>query len=148
MLNWLYPGVFIPETLTSFEDAFSLTKGKVNTNFIQHVNDFLRIIMLRRMKESTTAGLALPPKKEVNIHLPLTSAQRSMYLEVLTGMGGNHQESGMPETPPTSPGSENFPPSSFDGQIFGSDPQRTILNMLMELRKVSRLHLSPGARSS
>ncbi|OKL58157.1 hypothetical protein UA08_06512 [Talaromyces atroroseus] len=135
IFNWLYPKVFIQETLACFQDAFSLTEGKVDTLFLQQVKEFLRIIMLRRTKE--TAGFNLPPKKELNIYLPLTNVQRSLYLEVLTGASGDIQENEVLQTPPASPRGTSMSFSSCDDQgAFDSNSGRSISNVLMELRKI------------
>lgn len=119
----------------------------MDSSFLQHVKAFLKVIMLRRKKESTAAGLEIPSKTEVVIHLPLTDIQKRLYLKVLTGVTGemessfDHPNSHVLETPPPTPGSGNnfqIPsPSSLKAK-----PRRSILNTLMELRKVSRFHTS------
>ena len=150
MLSWLYPDVFVKETQQYWKEAFSLSRGNIDTEFLDNAKEFLEVIMLRRLKQSTAAGLELLPKREVILHLPLTQEQKRLYLEVITGCvdivkdstknGGNHAL----QTPPSSPGSESFTHSDCakqDAQVEGS--ARSITNTLMELRKVSQLHSNP-----
>lgn len=147
MLSWLFPDVFVKETQQYWKEAFSLSSGNVDSEFLYNAKEFLEVIMLRRLKQSTAAGLELPPKREVILHLPLTQEQKRLYLEVITGCvdivedsakdGSNHAL----QTPPASPGSENFTHSistKHDVQVRGS--LRSVTNKLMELRKVSQLH--------
>lgn len=105
--------------------------------------------MLRRTKE---IAADLPPKKEVIIYLPLTKLQKNLYLEVLTGIvhgmesATNYSDSHLLQTPPSSPGGEDVLPSTCEPRAgLGNGTPQSVLNILMELRKVSQLHISPGA---
>jgi SWI/SNF-related matrix-associated actin-dependent regulator of chromatin subfamily A member 5 len=84
ILHWLYPEVFTEKTSDAFRTSFNLTKGKVNTDFIDHARRLLELIMLRRMKHSPGVDLKLPPKEDVLLHVPLTSVQRELYTALLT----------------------------------------------------------------
>ncbi|KAL1987084.1 hypothetical protein VTN96DRAFT_4958 [Rasamsonia emersonii] len=57
IFHWLYPEVFIPSTSELFKDAFSLSEGMVDSDFLLHVRKFLKVIMLRRLKDSHQSGL-------------------------------------------------------------------------------------------
>lgn len=146
MCNWLYPEIFVKETQQHWKEAFSLSSGKVDSTFLENVRDFLRVIMLRRVKQSKSQGLGLPVKTEVVLHLPLTQEQKRLYLEVITGQSDfikfctNEDSSHLPQTPPPSPGSEDSIHSHSTNQdIREKASSRSVTNALMELRKVSPL---------
>ncbi|GIJ86053.1 hypothetical protein Asppvi_004926 [Aspergillus pseudoviridinutans] len=85
IFHWLYPEVFVPATEKLFQEAFSLTDGKFDPAFLESVKDFLRLIMIRRTKDSPGVGLDIPPKTETVLSVPLSPAQRLLYLRILTG---------------------------------------------------------------
>ena len=84
LLHWLYPEVFTERTADIFKTSFNLTKGQVNTQFMDDTRRLLEVIMLRRMKNSPGVDLNLPPKTEVLLYVPLTPMQRFWYLRLLT----------------------------------------------------------------
>ncbi len=84
LLHWLYPEVFTVKTSEMFRAAFDLTKGQVNTSFMDDARRLLELIMLRRMKNSPSVNLKLPPKEEVLLYVPLTPMQRYWYKRLLT----------------------------------------------------------------
>lgn len=152
MVNWLYPDLFVKETQQYWKDAFSLSSGHVDPGFLNNAKEFLEVIMLRRLKDSTAAGLELPAKREVILQLPLTQEQKRLYLEVITGCvdtvedSANNDSHHALQTPPQSPGTESFTQSHstrHDVRFKGS--RKSITNILMELRKVSQL---PSALNS
>jgi SWI/SNF-related matrix-associated actin-dependent regulator of chromatin subfamily A member 5 len=85
IFHWLYPEIFVPATEKLFQEAFSLSDGKFDPAFVECVKGFLRIIMIRRTKDTPGVGLDLPPKKETVLSVPLSPAQRSLYMRILTG---------------------------------------------------------------
>jgi SWI/SNF-related matrix-associated actin-dependent regulator of chromatin subfamily A member 5 len=152
MCNWLYPELFVKETQQYWRDAFSLSDGTVDSTFLEDVREFLGVIMLRRLKQSTSAGLEIPAKKEVILHLPLTQEQKRLYLEVITGCvdfvedSANDDSSYALQTPPASPGSEGFTRSHSTNQnARGKRSGLSVTNTLMELRKVGQPHSVPGS---
>lgn len=150
MCHWLYPEIFVKETLQHWKEAFSLSNGSVDSTFLEDVRQFLGVIMLRRVKQSTSEGLELPEKNEIVLHLPLTQEQKHLYLETITGRSGhvevsvNEDRSHALQTPPPSPGTESFTHSHFRTQdAHEKESGRSVTNTLMELRKVSHPHSSP-----
>lgn len=84
LLHWLYPEVFTDRTTELFKTSFDLTKGKVDTEVMDHARRLLEVIMLRRMKNSPGVELNLPPKTDVLLYVPLTPMQRFFYRTLLT----------------------------------------------------------------
>ena len=84
LLHWLYPEVFTERTSELFKSSFNLSKGKVNTEFLDHARNLLELIMLRRMKNSVGVNLDLPPKTDILLYVPLTPMQRFWYTRLLT----------------------------------------------------------------
>lgn len=84
LLHWLYPSVFAKNTADKFADAFNLTLGKNILDFMDHARGLLELVMIRRMKDSETVDLGLPPKTELLLYLPLTPMQRFWYKRLLT----------------------------------------------------------------
>ncbi|KAF2103137.1 hypothetical protein NA57DRAFT_28830, partial [Rhizodiscina lignyota] len=87
LLHWLYPDVFTDRTSELFKTSFDLTKGQVRTDVMDHARRLLELICLRRMKDSPTVNLGLPPKEEVLLYVPLTPMQRFWYTRMLTKAG-------------------------------------------------------------
>ena len=75
LFHFLYPDVFTDQTADRFKDAFNLTKGSYNTNFIESASALLSKVMLRRMKTDMDE-IKLPPKEELLVYVPLTPLQR------------------------------------------------------------------------
>ncbi len=84
LLAWLYPDVFIDGTDKLFKESFDLNKGKVNRTTMDDARRLLELIMLRRMKDSPSVNLGLPPKEEVLLYVPLTPLQKFWYTRILT----------------------------------------------------------------
>jgi SWI/SNF-related matrix-associated actin-dependent regulator of chromatin subfamily A member 5 len=84
LLHWLYPDVFPVQTAIKFEEAFNLSKGQANKDFMGHARRLLELVMIRRMKNDPGINLNIPPKTEVLLYLPLTPFQRFWYQRVLT----------------------------------------------------------------
>jgi SWI/SNF-related matrix-associated actin-dependent regulator of chromatin subfamily A member 5 len=152
ILHWLYPEVFVPATAEHFEDAFSLSDGKFDGQFLNNVTQFLKFIMLRRTKSSPEIGLNIPPKREFVLSVPLADPQLSWYHRILTGvdrsalLGGKEKYLGtMQQKHPLS----NPTPSFADFANLANDEwevdrtsdakkkSKITTNTLMELRKVS-----------
>ena len=84
LLHWLYPEVFTERTSELFKTSFDLTKGRVDTEIMDHARRLLEVIMLRRMKNSPGVELNLPPKTDILLYVPLTPMQRFYYKTLLT----------------------------------------------------------------
>lgn len=84
LLVWLYPNVFTENTKTLWKDSFNLSLGKVNRKTMDDARHLLELIMIRRMKDSPSVNLRLPPKEEVLLYVPLTPMQRFWYMRLLT----------------------------------------------------------------
>ena len=84
MLHWLYPEVFTTKTSQLFRSSFDLSKGQISIKVMDDARRLLELIMLRRMKNSPSVKLDLPPKKEVVLYVPLTPMQRFWYRRLLT----------------------------------------------------------------
>ncbi|KAF2083593.1 hypothetical protein K490DRAFT_51221, partial [Saccharata proteae CBS 121410] len=89
LLHWLYPEIFTDRTRQRFQDSFNLSRGKVDTSFLNSARVLLELVMLRRMKTSPGVDLNLPPKKEVLLYVPLTPMQRFYYTRLLTEQSDN-----------------------------------------------------------
>ncbi|KAF1830998.1 ISWI chromatin-remodeling complex ATPase ISW2 [Decorospora gaudefroyi] len=86
LLTWLYPTIFDDKTETLFRESFDLSKGKANQQTLTDARRLLELIMLRRMKNSPSVNLGLPPKEEILLHVPLTPMQKFWYTRLLTRM--------------------------------------------------------------
>ncbi|KAF2626769.1 ISWI chromatin-remodeling complex ATPase ISW2 [Macroventuria anomochaeta] len=84
LLAWLYPEVFTENTQDLFKESFDLARGKVNKKTMDDARHLLELVMLRRMKDSPSVNLGLPPKEEVLLYVPLTPMQRFWYTRLLT----------------------------------------------------------------
>lgn len=84
LLHWLYPEVFTDNTSELFRSSFDLGKGQISTRFMDDARRLLELIMLRRMKNSPSVNLNLPPKDEVLLYVPLSPMQRFWYKRLLT----------------------------------------------------------------
>jgi SWI/SNF-related matrix-associated actin-dependent regulator of chromatin subfamily A member 5 len=84
LLTWLYPTVFDDKTATLFRESFDLSKGKANKTTMTDARSLLELIMLRRMKDSPSVNLGLPPKEEILLYVPLTPLQKFWYTRLLT----------------------------------------------------------------
>lgn len=84
LLRWLYPEVFVENTVDLFKSSFNLSRGQVNTKVMDDARRLLELIMLRRMKNSPGVDLSLPPKTDVLLFVPLTPMQKFWYTRLLT----------------------------------------------------------------
>jgi SWI/SNF-related matrix-associated actin-dependent regulator of chromatin subfamily A member 5 len=84
LLAWLYPDIFTENTEQLFTDSFNLNKGMVNRQTMDDARRLLELVMLRRMKDSPSVNLGLPPKEEILLYVPLTPMQRFWYTRLLT----------------------------------------------------------------
>ncbi|KAL4753702.1 SNF2 family N-terminal domain-containing protein [Aspergillus terricola var. indicus] len=145
ILHWLYPDVFVPATAEIFENAFSLTDGKFDSIFLNHVTGFLKIVMLRRTKCDSQIGLDLPPKKETVFSVPLTELQLGWYRKILTGMdesillGSIEQGDSQPGGVPMTDSMVGSLMESWETDRATGAKNRSYIttNTLMELRKCS-----------
>jgi len=161
LLHWLYPDVFGKNTSLLFEEAFNLSQGKVNADFMDAARGLLEIIMIRRLKSDPGINLGLPPKTEVLLYLPLTQFQRFWYTRLLTRLpnpmlkdlfGNSKQKEEAvskaklnDDTQMSSMGEESFAMQSqamIKQAITSEDPAdkdttayKKLMNLLMQLRK-------------
>ncbi|KAK6329650.1 hypothetical protein TWF730_006197 [Orbilia blumenaviensis] len=84
LVHWLYPEVFTNRTCDEWRQAFDLTRGKVNTGFVDCSRSLLELIMKRRTKQSPGISLGIPDKEEVVLYVPLSPMQRMWYTMILT----------------------------------------------------------------
>ncbi|KAI9787239.1 MAG: hypothetical protein M1839_003477 [Geoglossum umbratile] len=84
LLHFLYPEVFADKTSESFSNAFNLTLGKYESEFVDASRRLLELVMLRRMKNSPGVNLGLPPKTDILLFMPLTPMQRFWYTRLIT----------------------------------------------------------------
>ncbi|GJE91583.1 hypothetical protein PsYK624_077330 [Phanerochaete sordida] len=82
LLHWLYPSIFVPATERLFREAFSLEKGAYSLPFLKATEQLLSTIMLRRTKDSV--DIAVPPREELTVFLPMAEAQRFWTYRLLT----------------------------------------------------------------
>lgn len=82
LLHWLYPLIFVSATERLFREAFSLEKGSYSLPFLKATEKLLSTIMLRRTKD--TVDIAVPPREELTVFLPMTEAQRFWTYRLLT----------------------------------------------------------------
>ncbi|PLN86017.1 Clavaminate synthase-like protein [Aspergillus taichungensis] len=149
IFHWLYPGVFFPETARLFEDSFILNEGQIDTDFLDHVKKFLKLVMIRRLKDSREVGLDIPPMRETILSVPLSRMQYSWYMGILTGVDQPVNEDGV-----STPSGDYSTVSNWQETLWNNDDtlsQSTIrilpvkekkkykiqANTLMELRKCS-----------
>lgn len=65
ILHWLYPKVFTDQTRRPFEEAFDLSKGTYDQEFLKAARKLLELVMLRRTKEGVKTQLSVPPREEI-----------------------------------------------------------------------------------
>ena len=162
LLHWLYPDVFGKNTSALFEDAFNLTQGKVNSDFMDSARELLEVVMIRRLKGDPGINLGLPPKTEVLLYLPLTPFQQFWYTRLLTRLpnpmlkdlfgNSKQKEEALGDVElddegnkPSFEGDESFAMQSqamIQQAITSEDPAdkdttayKKLMNLLMQLRK-------------
>ncbi|GLC46024.1 hypothetical protein PLESTB_001026800 [Pleodorina starrii] len=123
LLNFLYPDIFTDPS--RFDEAFNLSKGKVDARELEAAHHLLRPFMLRRLKEEVE--VSLPPKLETRIQCPLAHMQTFWYRRLLLKDCKLLQE--MEATDAQDAKKAASAPSE------GSDWKKA-MNLLMQLRKV------------
>ncbi|KAG0142765.1 hypothetical protein CROQUDRAFT_662086 [Cronartium quercuum f. sp. fusiforme G11] len=76
LFHWLLPHVFNVDTLTGFSNAFNLASGSYNHPFLNASTRLLKLLMLRRTKNSVENQLSVPPREEITLYLPMSVCQR------------------------------------------------------------------------
>merc|ERR1712185_727803 len=79
LLHFLFPDVFTASA--PFDDCFDLTRSKVDEAMLDRAHHLLRLFCLRRLKSEVE--LALPPKHELKIAVPLSEFQLHLYKALL-----------------------------------------------------------------
>ncbi|GIL63033.1 hypothetical protein Vafri_17166 [Volvox africanus] len=79
LLNFMYPDIFTDAS--KFDEAFDLSKSKVDQKHLEAAHYLLRPFMLRRLKEEV--DVRLPPKLETRIQCPLVEMQTFWYRRLL-----------------------------------------------------------------
>ena len=82
LLHWLYPALFTPPTQRRFAESFSLARGTYDHAFLGATERLLGKIMLRRTKD--TVSIAVPPREEHTLFVPMSEAQRFWTFRMLT----------------------------------------------------------------
>ncbi|TPX33778.1 hypothetical protein SmJEL517_g03416 [Synchytrium microbalum] len=84
LLHFLFPEVFTPSTSATFDTAFDLVKGVIDNDVLENARKLLERFMIRRLKSQV--DLAIPPKEEMTIFVPLSPMQRFWYKRMITRM--------------------------------------------------------------
>ena len=84
LLHWLYPTVFTPASERIFRESFNLTQGTYSIPILKAAQELLKVIMLRRTKD--TVDISVPPREELTVFIPMTEAQRFWTYRLLTRM--------------------------------------------------------------
>ncbi|KAG9310832.1 P-loop containing nucleoside triphosphate hydrolase protein [Chiua virens] len=84
LLHWLYPMVFTVASERIFRDSFNLTKGTYSIPILKTSQELLKVIMMRRTKDSVE--ISVPPREELTVFIPMTEAQRFWTYRLLTRM--------------------------------------------------------------
>lgn len=69
-----------------------MSEGQIDSEFLLYVRRFLEVIMLRRVKDSPSIGIDIPPKREILLFAPLSSLQKQIYRQILTGIDQSSSE--------------------------------------------------------
>ncbi|KAF8126339.1 P-loop containing nucleoside triphosphate hydrolase protein [Boletus edulis] len=84
LLHWLYPAVFTPASERIFRESFNLAKGTYSIPILKAAQELLKVIMMRRTKDSVE--ISVPPREELTVFIPMTEAQRFWTYRLLTRM--------------------------------------------------------------
>jgi SWI/SNF-related matrix-associated actin-dependent regulator of chromatin subfamily A member 5 len=84
LLSWLYPTIFTPPSQRLFHESFDLSRGSYSIPFLKAAQELLLVIMMRRTK--ATVDIAVPPREELTLFIPMTEAQRFWTYRLLTRM--------------------------------------------------------------
>jgi SWI/SNF-related matrix-associated actin-dependent regulator of chromatin subfamily A member 5 len=131
--------VFDQASAALFKDAFSLSEGRVDRDFLDDAKRFLELIMLRRVKDSVDVGVKIPEKTEITLSVPLSKYQHSWYLRILKGCDQLLGETGSSARQKYLAG-VGSPVESTQSSGMPKNTYRVLRNTLMELRKVRLTH--------
>ena len=84
LLHWLYPTVFTSASERIFRESFNLSKGTYSIPILKAAQELLKVIMMRRTKDSVEINV--PPREELTVFIPMTEAQRFWTYRLLTRM--------------------------------------------------------------
>lgn len=84
LLHWLFPTVFTPASERIFRESFNLTRGTYSIPILNAAQELLKVIMMRRTKDSVEINV--PPREELTVFIPMTEAQRFWTYRLLTRM--------------------------------------------------------------
>ncbi|CAH7667124.1 ISWI chromatin-remodeling complex ATPase ISW2 [Phakopsora pachyrhizi] len=174
LFRWLLPSVFLEDTYFKFKDAFNLEAGKYDTRFLSQSHNLLKLLMIRRTKEAMKSQLAVPPREEITLYVPLSACQRFWTKRllmkcdldslnhvfdsskdndknVLQSVSLNAQANGLikSKTIDDDLDEEIELPTKFAFRASGGSQNNTwrnLMNLLMQLRKVcDHPYLIPGS---
>lgn len=141
IFHWLYPAVFDQSSAALFKDAFSLSEGRVDRDFLDDAKRFLELIMLRRVKDSVDVGVKIPEKTEITLSVPLSKCQHSWYLRILKGCDQLLGETASSAARQMYLAGVESPVEQRTQSSGGQrSTYRVLRNTLMELRKVRLTH--------
>ncbi|OAV92389.1 hypothetical protein PTTG_02218 [Puccinia triticina 1-1 BBBD Race 1] len=76
LFHWLLPEVFPEHTRARFKTAFDLTAGSYDSQMLKSSHALLKLLMLRRTKDSVKGELSVPAREEIDLYIPMSSCQR------------------------------------------------------------------------
>jgi len=129
VLHWLFPEIFTAHTSMPFKESFLLSAGKVDLEFLAHTRNLLKLIMLRRLKDSPGIAINIPPKTEITLLVPLSKLQRHWYSKLLTGFDQSLLDVLLLE-------SRKEEQAGFQENGWETPKYKKLNNLLMQLRKV------------
>ncbi|OAX35586.1 hypothetical protein K503DRAFT_358854, partial [Rhizopogon vinicolor AM-OR11-026] len=139
LLSWLYPSIFTPPSERLFRESFDLSRGSYSMPFLKAAQELLAVVMMRRTKADV--DIAVPPREELSLFIPMTEAQRFWTYRLLTRMDTMDLKEIFTEAsgPLTEGRKEVFShiASAIDRNTTGETNRwRKLMNLLMQLRKV------------
>ncbi|KAG1809082.1 SNF2 family N-terminal domain-containing protein [Suillus subaureus] len=139
LLNWLYPTIFTPPSQRLFHESFDLSRGSYSIPFLKAAQELLLVIMMRRTKANV--DIAVPPREELTLFIPMTEAQRFWTYRLLTRMDTMDLEEIFTEEDGllNEGRKEVFShiASAINRNVSGETNRwRKLMNLLMQLRKV------------
>lgn len=94
---------------------------------MEKVKRLLELVMLRRMKDSPGVNLAIPPKEEILLFVPLTPTQRTWYTRLLTNMHDAVRRS---------PSAADESRAVITTSDMNTSDWKRLMNLLMQLRRI------------
>ncbi|KAH9457613.1 hypothetical protein Pst134EB_009928 [Puccinia striiformis f. sp. tritici] len=76
LFHWLLPEVFPEQTRQRFKKAFDLTAGSYDPQMLKSSHALLKLLMLRRTKDTVQGELSVPALEEIELYIPMSSCQR------------------------------------------------------------------------